>query len=123
MQSVISTASFMMAVMQSSLCLMYIEPLDEQATRAFVFAHASSIGSPLIAIALGMLHGVLFLAIFVFAHYGATCGLLSAAFTVGVIGFIFTTWFELSAWKNPMLFGMAERPGDTILGQKTQPRP
>ena len=58
--------------------LIYVEPLDEKATRVFMKENGGKVGSPLLSTFLALLHMLAAANVWVFGRYGDVCGVMTA---------------------------------------------
>lgn len=98
---VISIALTILGACISSMCLMYVEPLDQKAALQCVGDNFMYFGEPMACCSFGFINAVLATVLWVFGQYGLGAG------TVSVIIFFYTitrcvvVYQYLSLWQNP----------------------
>lgn len=91
------------AVVQSSMLLLYIEPLDLKAATNFIGTFIDFFGEPSFAVIFGIGNFVPALALWLYGVYGYSVGLVASFTTILLLRKVALTFLYMSAWDNPTL--------------------
>lgn len=91
------------SVIQASLLLIYLDPLDETATIAFVGNFIDYCGEPSFAIVFGILNFMPAMDLWLFGRYGFPLGCLATGATALLIRKIVLSISYFSRWANETL--------------------
>lgn len=87
----------------SVILLMYIEPLDDDASYMFVNANIDYFGEPVGCIIMAVIMFLQAAILWIFGQYEMECGIVSYFACVVCIQRVFLTYMYSAAWKNELL--------------------
>lgn len=100
---ILATVYTLNSAIMCSLCLMFMEPLDTDASMMFLKDNLLYFGEPLTQTAFAIANFVAALLIWIFGRYGYRLGVFCSAVVAYVVLRIMVVYLNLRVWENPKL--------------------
>lgn len=92
-----------LAVMVASVLLIYLEPLDEEASVGYIGYFLAYMGEPIMSTLFGIANFVPALTLWIFGVYGLAPGVAASFATILLVRKLLSTVNYLMIWRNPTL--------------------